>query len=109
MIRIKIKRNPDGSVAEFSITGHACYADHGEDIVCAAVSAISIGIYNSIEVLVGIELPVRQGKSGDLTCWIPSDYPAKKQEQIQLLLEAMIVSLKEIQKEHSSFVKLTEK
>jgi uncharacterized protein YsxB (DUF464 family) len=109
MINVKIKRNADGLISEFSIKGHANYADYGKDIVCSAVSAISIGIYNSIATLVGIELPVRQGKSGELACWIPMDYPEKKQEQIQLLLEAMVVSLKDIEKEYGSFIKITEK
>lgn len=108
MIRISVKRYPDGTIAEYSITGHARYAGHGQDIVCSAVSGISIGMYNAIELLLGIELPVRQGKSGELTCWVPSDIPVDKRDKLQLLLEAMIISLGEIKKEYGSHVKLTE-
>lgn len=39
MIRIKIKRQGDGRVLGFRVSGHAEYTD-GPDIVCAAVSAL---------------------------------------------------------------------
>ena len=35
----------------FAITGHAEYAEPGEDILCAAVSALAINTVNSIEEL----------------------------------------------------------
>ena len=31
------------------IEGHAGYAEEGEDIICAAVSARAINLYNSVE------------------------------------------------------------
>ena len=31
------------------IKGHAGYAEEGEDIICAAVSALAINFYNSVE------------------------------------------------------------
>lgn len=31
------------------IEGHAGYAEEGEDIICAAVSALAINFYNSVE------------------------------------------------------------
>ena len=41
MITAKIFRNSRGAVSGFEISGHAGYAEHGGDIVCAAVSAIA--------------------------------------------------------------------
>ena len=38
-----------GHYKSFHIQGHAGYADAGEDIVCAAVSALVINTINSIE------------------------------------------------------------
>lgn len=41
MIKIKIFRDLTGMVTGFYVTGHANTAPHGQDIVCAAVSALS--------------------------------------------------------------------
>lgn len=45
----------DGHMREFSFSGHAEYADHGEDIVCAAISALVIATTNAIDQLTNIE------------------------------------------------------
>ena len=41
MVSIGIQRNGDGQVIGCHMSGHAGYDDHGFDIVCAAVSALS--------------------------------------------------------------------
>lgn len=59
MITATFKVNPESkAIAEFKIKGHAMYAPYGEDIVCSAVSALSISIVNSLYVyaVAGIEL-----------------------------------------------------
>ena len=37
---IEIKINKSGNVKSVSLEGHADYAEHGSDIVCASVSTI---------------------------------------------------------------------
>ena len=49
MIKISIYQNEEAVITGFKLLGHAGYADHGEDIVCAAVSALVINTINSIE------------------------------------------------------------
>ena len=49
MIIISIYQNEEGSIIGFGSEGHAGFAKHGEDIVCAAVSALVINTINSIE------------------------------------------------------------
>ena len=39
MTTVTVFRRPDGSLSGFDCRGHANYADAGEDIVCAAISA----------------------------------------------------------------------
>ena len=41
MVSIEIQRNSDGQVIGCHLSGHAGYDEHGFDIVCAAVSALS--------------------------------------------------------------------
>ena len=47
MIRVAYFRN--GNDHELSINGHAGYAEHGQDIVCAGVSAIAFALLGYLE------------------------------------------------------------
>ncbi len=51
MTKITIFRNHDGEYLGFDCLGHAGYADEGEDIVCAGISALVINTINSIGLL----------------------------------------------------------
>ncbi|MCI7061233.1 MAG: ribosomal-processing cysteine protease Prp [Lachnospiraceae bacterium] len=49
MIDVKLIQDSAGEYTGFEMTGHAEYAEYGQDIVCAAVSALVINAINSIE------------------------------------------------------------
>ena len=49
MTKITIYRNENREVERFSCTGHAGYAEYGNDIVCASISVLVINTINSIE------------------------------------------------------------
>lgn len=51
MTRITIYRNQDNLYTGFDCVGHAGFADAGEDVVCAGVSALVINTINSIDAL----------------------------------------------------------
>ena len=48
MTKITIFRNRDGEYLGFDCLGHAGYAEEGEDIVCAGISALTINTINSL-------------------------------------------------------------
>lgn len=50
MVKIKVRKLND-SIKSIEILGHAEFAQYGKDIVCAAISSISIGLLNAIDVL----------------------------------------------------------
>ena len=56
MIRAYFFHNADQQWLAYRITGHAGYAAHGSDIVCAAVSALAIATANSLERLAQCQL-----------------------------------------------------
>ncbi|GIP16908.1 hypothetical protein J40TS1_25500 [Paenibacillus montaniterrae] len=106
MVKITIVRDDKSNrIVSFAIEGHANYAKHGEDIVCAGVSAVSVGTVNAIEALAGVELPVKM-KNGWLSSRIPSAADADTDAKIQLLLESMIVSLDTIAQSYGDHVRL---
>ena len=49
MITFKILKNGSGEIVGFDCTGHAGFAESGQDIFCAAVSTLVINTVNSIE------------------------------------------------------------
>ncbi|MGI6001300.1 MAG: ribosomal-processing cysteine protease Prp, partial [Candidatus Merdisoma sp.] len=59
-----------GQYAGFVIEGHAGYGEEGEDIVCAAVSVLSLNALNSIEAFTEDRFSGEE-KDGYLSCSFP--------------------------------------
>ena len=78
--------------------GHAEYAKPGRpDILCAAVSALTIGTVNSLEELAGEQLEISQDeKTGYLKC----EFEGTLQEKSNFLMDAMTFSLENISREY---------
>ncbi|MBB6445883.1 ribosomal-processing cysteine protease Prp [Bacillus benzoevorans] len=107
MINITINRKKTGSIQSFTMSGHAYFSDHGQDIVCAGASAVSFGTINAIHGLTGITPEIEQGEDGFLKCVIPENLPESAQEKIQILLEGMVVSLQTIEEQYGEHIQLT--
>jgi uncharacterized protein len=105
MITVAVKRQPTGDVQSITIDGHARYDDPGKDIVCAAVSGISLGLLNAVDMLLGIDLSVQQGDNGYLHWEIPM-LEREKYRHLQLLMDGMIASLRSVAIEYGKFVKV---
>lgn len=90
-----VREEADKRIVSFAVEGHAKYAKPGKDIVCAGVSAVSVGTVNAIEALAGVELPVSM-KNGWLSSDIPVLQDAEADSRMQLLLESMAVMLETI-------------
>lgn len=107
MIKTTIYRTETGRVRSFTLEGHALFAGHGNDIVCAGASAVSFGAVNSIIALTGVQPEIEQGEDGFLRCVFPDDLPEDVNEKVQLLLEGMIVSLQTIERDYGNHIKIT--
>lgn len=101
MIQVKIERGSDGRIRSFAVKGHAAYADPGEDIVCAGVSAVTVGTVNAIEALLGVTMD-SQMENGFLQASVPATEGNKP--EVQLLLESMIVMLQSIEESYGEHV-----
>ncbi|MCJ7839908.1 ribosomal-processing cysteine protease Prp [Lederbergia sp. NSJ-179] len=106
MIRIDISHTVDSKISGFTMEGHANFADKGEDIVCAGVSAVAFGSLNAVISLTGIEPEITTEENGFLKCILPHSLSDEVSEKVQLLLEGMIVSLQTIEREYPDFVKI---
>ena len=107
MIEITIVRNDERAIVRFTVTGHAYYDDPGKDIVCAGVSAVTIGAVNAIEKLTGL-VPDAVSQSGLLKAEAPRGADPRLNDQVQLLLEGMIAALESIVESYGKHVTIKE-
>ena len=64
MITITFYRDKDMNYKRFSCEGHAGYAEYGYDIVCAAISSLSVNTVNSIDKLTDDDIKVQTDDAG---------------------------------------------
>jgi uncharacterized protein YsxB (DUF464 family) len=102
MIKITIYVNEDNIVG-FESKGHANFAKHGYDIVCAAVSVLTQTAVNSLEKIAKV-IPVVKidEKKGYLKC-ITNNY---KNIEVQIIFKVMIQGLNDVKESYGNFVEL---
>lgn len=97
MIKISVYKNADGNIIGFHSVGHAGYAEHGSDIVCAAVSALVINTINSIEAFTSDTFQLEEDeKNGDIDFKIIS----KPSNESNLLLNSLFLGLNGIREDY---------
>ncbi|WP_041121018.1 ribosomal-processing cysteine protease Prp [Jeotgalibacillus alimentarius] len=107
MIQVIIEQEPNGLIRAFQMEGHADYAEHGKDLVCAGASAVSFGAVNAVLSLTETEPVIDQGDDGG---YLRVEFPADAGEagsRTQLIMESMIVSLQTIEQEYGQYIKIT--
>lgn len=91
MISVRLfKRN--GSIVRVSAEGHSGYGEHGNDIVCAAVSAVVQTAYLAIKDAGGQTDYVRESESGLFEFTVGS----AKRHDCDVILRAMTVGLQDL-------------
>ena len=103
MICIKIFRTTSGEISGVSVRGHSGTAGHGEDIVCAGVSALAqtalLGIGQHQQREVDYEVA-----SGDLRMKLRSE----PDDLTEAILETMLLGLIEIVKINPEAVRISD-
>lgn len=108
MIQALFKRDEDGNLVSFEITGHAESGPDGSDIVCAAVSALTFGATNSIEALAGFQplVEMDEKNGGHLYVEVIQDINREQSHIAQILLESLLLSIGTIVEEYPEYVKI---
>lgn len=94
MITITVYENHAKQCTGFQCIGHAGYADPGEDIVCAGVSALVINTLNALEAFTDEKF---QAKTEQRSGLIEVHFLNPIGHDAELLLKTMILGLKDIQ------------
>lgn len=105
MIKVTFNRSNRG-IQSFEMTGHADFAKYGQDTVCAGASAVVFGSINAIEALCGVKADINLGKDGGYLQYTLPELDSVTYEKAQLLLEAMLVSLKTIELDYGKYIRI---
>jgi hypothetical protein len=98
MITITIFQDQE-RVTGFRCTGHAGYAESGNDIICAGVSALVINTINSIEALTSAKYQLDTEEASGL---IDFTLAEEADHDTALLLASMILGLQGIQRDYGN-------
>lgn len=93
-----------GCIVSFDVKGHANSVDEGYDMICSAVSAISLAIANGITEVVKVNADITM-KDGFLSL----DLSNQSDEHIhncQVLMETMMLGLKSVEKSYGEYIKV---
>lgn len=109
MIEISIIRDKQGYIREFTVLGHAGAGESGNDIVCAAVSAIAYTALNALEEIAGIK-NCYTIKDGYIKCSLPINISDDKKKTAKIIMDTIAVGFKQIEytDEYKSYVSVLE-
>jgi len=102
MVKITICRSSEGKLTSLLVEGHANSAPHGEDLVCAGVSAITFGGLNALSNPKDYKFDVKEGRV-EVTIQnviTPHD---------EAVFDTMLIQYKTILEENPKFIKIYEK
>ena len=94
MINAKFYRK-NGRYFGFALRGHAEYAEAGEDILCSAVSALSINTVNCLDRLTSDRLMVCEADG-----MLRARVSGKISDTSHILIKALMIGLTDIYKEY---------
>lgn len=104
MIRVGIYTDAEGFYRGIAIKGHAGYGKYGKDILCAAVSALSMNTVNSLERFSADRITVRADEVlGELYLRLDT----RNDQASQLFMKSLELGLRSIAEEYGSdYVKI---
>lgn len=105
MIKVKITKGQSDRIQSFEMSGHANFDVHGKDLVCAGASAVSFGALNAIFELTKGTPTIDQGSDGGYLKAVFSE-DEMNNDDIQLILKTMIVSLQTIEQDYGQHLKI---
>lgn len=105
MIIAEFKKSGEDYVS-FSCKGHAGYAEEGFDIICAAVSVLTVNTINAIE---RFTEDAFEGDASDGNIrWKFTELPLS--DKAQLLMDTLMMGLEDIQKSYGKkYIKIVKK
>ncbi|MEW9123744.1 MAG: ribosomal-processing cysteine protease Prp [Thermotaleaceae bacterium] len=105
MIVVNILRDNNKHICQYSIKGHANFAEHGEDIVCASISILAQTAILALHEIAKIDV-IYEISNGWLFCKLPDGLSSKEREQANIILDTLYIGVKGTQGMYESYIEL---
>ena len=94
-------------ITGFSVSGHSGYAEAGQDIVCAAISAVVTMAEATINDICGAKAKVRvKEEDARITLTLPA--VCDEEESVQAVLAGMLLYLCNLRDEYPDYIEVLE-
>ena len=97
----------DDRITGFSVSGHSGYAEAGQDIVCAAISAVVSMTEATVNDVCGAKAKVRvKEEDARVTLTLPAS--CDEEDTVQAVLAGMMVYLIDLRDQYPDFIEVLE-
>ena len=97
----------DDRITGFTISGHSGYAEAGQDIICAAISAVVTMAEATINDVCGAKAKVRvKEEDARVTLTLPAS--CDEEESVQAVLAGMMLTLCSMRDDYPDFIEVLE-
>ena len=96
MISVDFYFNQDGAIRGFQFEGHAGAGEYGYDIVCSAVSALSISTVNAIESLTKARIGEEEADEEGGFLKVILTPPSVEDHDAQLLMKTLYMGISQM-------------
>ena len=103
MVNAVFRKNSK-NIVSVSLSGHAEFSSDGYDMVCSAVSAVSLTIANGITEILKVKPKIIM-EDGFLSLYLEK-LSKEDTEKCQLLLETMLIGLKSIEISYNKHIRV---
>ena len=94
-------------ITGFSISGHSGYAEAGQDIVCAAISAVVTMAEATINDVCGAKAKVRvKDEQARITLTLPTS--CDEEDAVQAVLSGMMLTLLSLREDYPDYIEVLE-
>ena len=94
-------------ITGFSISGHSGYAEAGQDIVCAAISAVVNMAETTINDVCGAKAKVRvKDEQARITLTLPTS--CDEEEAVQAVLSGLMLTLINLREDYPDYIEVLE-
>ncbi len=97
----------DKDIVKFIVQDHVEYAEQGADIICAAVSVLTMHTLNGLTDVLGIVVGY-EVREAYLECILPSELSDEDAKSAKVLMDALYLSLDNLQKQYETYITITE-
>lgn len=94
MIQVDVFTDSDGITQGIEVKGHAGFAEYGKDIICAAVSSLTLNMANSVEAFTedGFD-----GSMDEKTGRFTFRFTGEISPESKLLMDSLVLGLQNIE------------